>query len=195
MSKKKLRILLAELDPSETTATLRELYPESQDGLELTIVSTIATLIATIEIVNPEVLLVDLSLAHPDPLEAVRRVHRSAPEVPLIVLAGSSDKNCAEQSLSQGALDYLLKGFIDTRTLGRVLRVALERNTLEGLADLLRDSLTGLYTRDGLLTLRGARDGNGQEQEDHARLAVHENRKSGGPPRRIPSRRLRGLLA
>jgi diguanylate cyclase (GGDEF)-like protein len=153
MSKKKLRILLAELDPSETTATLRELYPESQDGLELTIVSTIATLIATIEIVNPEVLLVDLSLAHPDPLEAVRRVHRSAPEVPLIVLAGSSDKNCAEQSLSQGALDYLLKGFIDTRTLGRVLRVALERNTLEGLADLLRDSLTGLYTRDGLLTL------------------------------------------
>lgn len=36
------------------------------------------------------------------------------------------------------------------------MRAALERNTLEGLADLLRDSLTGLYTRDGFLTL-GAR--------------------------------------
>jgi len=44
-------------------------------------------------------------------------VHRSAPEVPLIVLAYGSDKNCATQSLSQGALDYLLKGFIDTRTI------------------------------------------------------------------------------
>jgi diguanylate cyclase (GGDEF)-like protein len=153
MIKKKLRILLAEGDPAETTAALRELYPEAQDGLELTIVSTIATLIATLEIVNPEVIFVDLSLAHPDPLEAVRRVHRSAPEVPLIVLADSSDKNCATQSLSQGALDYLLKGFIDTRTLERVLREALAHNTLEGLADLLRDPLTGLYIRDGFLTL------------------------------------------
>jgi hypothetical protein len=54
MIKKKLRILLAEGDPAETTAGLRELYPESQDGLELTIVSTIPTLIATLEIVNPE---------------------------------------------------------------------------------------------------------------------------------------------
>ncbi len=62
-------------------------------------------------------------------------MHRSAPEVPLIVLADGSDKNCATQSLSQGALDYLLKGFIDTRT------------------DLLRDSFTGLYIRDGFLTL------------------------------------------
>ncbi len=66
--------------PLQTTAGLRELYREAQDGLELTIVSTIPTLIATLEIVNPEVILVDLSLAHPDPLEAVRRVHRSAPD-------------------------------------------------------------------------------------------------------------------
>jgi CheY-like chemotaxis protein len=95
MIKKKLRILLAEGDHAETTAGLRELYPESQDSLELTVVSTIPTLIATLEIVNPEVIFVDLSLAHPDPLGAVRRVHRSAPDVPLIVLADSSDKNCA----------------------------------------------------------------------------------------------------
>jgi GGDEF domain-containing protein len=73
--------------------------------------------------------------------------------VPLIVLADGSDKNCAARSLNQGALNYLIKGFIDTRALERVLRAALENNTLEGLADLLRDSLTGLYTREGFLTL------------------------------------------
>jgi diguanylate cyclase (GGDEF)-like protein len=50
-------------------------------------------------------------------------------------------------------MDYVLKGFLDARTLGRVLRTALERNTFEGLADLLRDPMTGLYTREGLLTL------------------------------------------
>ncbi len=153
MNEKKLRILLAEGNPSETASALRGLYPEGQGGLELTNVSSVSTLIATLEIVNPEVIFLDLSLAHPDPLDGVRRVHRSAPAVPLIVLADGSDKICAARSLSQGALDYLLKGFIDSRTLERVLRAALEHNTLEGLADLLRDSLTGLYIRDGFLTL------------------------------------------
>jgi PleD family two-component response regulator len=153
MREKKSRILLTEGDPAETTAALRELYAESRDGLELTIVSTIPTLIGMLEIANPEVLFVDLSLAPPDPLDAVRRVHRLAPEVPLIVLADGKDKNYAAHSLSHGALDYLLKGFIDTRTLERVLRAALEHNTVEGLADLLRDLLTGLYVRDGFLTL------------------------------------------
>jgi len=156
MNEKKLRILVAEGNPGETAPALRALYPETQDVLELTVVSGVSTLIATLDIVNPEVIFLDLTLTHPAPIDAVRRVHRSAPAVPLIVLASASDKEFAVSSLRHGALDYLLKGFIDSRTLERILRAALERNTLEGLADLLRDSLTGLYTRDGLLTL-GAR--------------------------------------
>jgi diguanylate cyclase (GGDEF)-like protein len=153
MSEKKLRIMLAEGHPGETAEALRALYPDGQNGLQLTNVSSVSTLIATLEIANPEVIILDLSLAQPDPLDAVRRVHRSAPAAPLIVLADPGDKNCAVRCLDQGALDYLIKGSIDPRTLERALRPALERNTLDGLADLLRDSLTGLYIRDGFLTL------------------------------------------
>ena len=156
MNEKKLRILVAEGNPGEIAPALRSLYPEAQDSLDLTVVSGVSILIATLDIVNPEVIFLDLALTHPAPMDAVRRVQRSAPAVPLIVVAGASDKDCAVNSLSHGAQDYLLKGFIDSRTLERVLRAALERNTLEGLADLLRDPLTGLYTRDGFLTL-GAR--------------------------------------
>jgi diguanylate cyclase (GGDEF)-like protein len=153
MNEKKLRILLAEVEPGETAAALRALYSEGQDGLELTNVSSVSTLVATLEIANPEVILLDLALGHPNPLDAVRRVHRSAPAAPLIVLADPVDKDCAARCLGQGALDYLLKGFIDSRTLERALRPALERNTLDGLADLPRDSLTGLYIRHGFLAL------------------------------------------
>jgi len=153
MNGKKLRIVLAEGNPGEATSALRALYQEDQDGLELTVVSGVSTLIATLEIVNPEVIFLDLALARPDPIDAVRRVHRSAPAIPLIVIASDIEKDCAILSLSHGTQDYLLKGFIDCRTLERVLRTALERNTVEGLADLLRDPLTGLYTRDGFLTL------------------------------------------
>jgi diguanylate cyclase (GGDEF)-like protein len=153
MTQKKLRILLAESTPSETAETLKALFPDSEGGLGLTIVSTLATLIPTVKVVDPEIILLDLALSLRDPLDAVRIVHRSAPGVPLVVLAEPAQKQYAAQSLSEGAMDYLLKGFIDSRTLDRVLRGALERNTFEGLADLLRDPVTGLYTRDGLLTL------------------------------------------
>ena len=156
MSVKKLRVLVAEGNPSGVVQTLREIFPELENGLELTIVSTVDTLLSTIKLADPEVILLDLALKLRNPYDAVRVVYRSAPGVPLIVFADPTDKQRAAQSLSEGAMDYLLKGFMDQRTVERVLRSALERNTIEGLADLLRDPLTGLYTRDGFLTV-GAR--------------------------------------
>src|SRR5277367_5485378 len=153
MTQKKVRILLAEDDAAETVDTLEALYPDSTGGLDLTVVSTMATLIPTVKMVDPELILFDLDLSLSDPLDAVHLVHRSAPGIPLVVLADPAKKSYAAQSLSEGAMDYVLKGFTDARTLGRVLRTALERNTFEGLADLLRDPMTGLYTREGLQTL------------------------------------------
>jgi diguanylate cyclase (GGDEF)-like protein len=153
MSGKKFRVLLAETAPGEAAESLRSLYPGPESALELNVVSTLPTLVATIELAAPETIFFDLSLGKPDPLEAVRRVHRVAPGIPLIVFADIADKSYAARSISEGAIDYLLKGFMDTRTMERVLRTALERNTLEGLADLLRDQLTGLYNREGLTTL------------------------------------------
>jgi diguanylate cyclase (GGDEF)-like protein len=153
MSQSSLRILLAEGAPGEAAASLRLLYPESEGQLELTIVGSTATLLPTIHVVAPEIILFDLSLAKPEPLEMVRCVHRAAPEVPLIVLADESESKVAAASVRGGAQGYLLKGSMDPRTIDRVLRAALERNTVEGLADLLRDPVTGLHTRDGLHTL------------------------------------------
>jgi diguanylate cyclase (GGDEF)-like protein len=155
VSAKKLRVLMAEGTPSGAVQTLREIFSEPENALELTVVSTVATLLSTIKIADPEVILLDLSLSLRDPYDAVRLVHRSAPGVPVIVIADSADKEHAAQSLTEGAIDYLLKDFIDQRNLDRALRAALERNTFEGLADLLRDPLTGLYARDGFLTMGG----------------------------------------
>src|ERR1700721_2673764 len=129
------------------------LYPGPHSALELSVVPTVSALLLSIELTSPETILLDLSLGKPHPLEAVRRVHRAAPSIPLIVFADIVDKSYAARSVSEGAIDYLLKGFMDTRTMERVLRTALERNTLEGLADFLRDQLTGLYNRDGFTTL------------------------------------------
>lgn len=153
MTEKKFRVLLAERAPGEVAESLQALYPAGDNGLELSVVSTMPTLLATVELASPEAILFDLALGRPDPADAVRRVHRAAPGIPLIVFADPADKSYAARCLSEGAIDYLLKGFMNAETLERSLRLALERNTLEGLADLLRDKLTGLYNRDGFITL------------------------------------------
>src|SRR5216684_3777088 len=156
MTQRRLRLLLAEGSSGEAAAALHDLYAGSDPGLDLTVVSTIATLLPTIKVVDPEVILLDLGLNLREPMDAVRLVHRTAPGAPLIVIADPAEKERAIRSLAEGAMDYVLKGHIDTHTLERVLRTALERNTLTGLTDLLRDQVTGLYTRDGFLTV-GAR--------------------------------------
>ncbi|HLZ91003.1 MAG TPA: diguanylate cyclase [Candidatus Acidoferrum sp.] len=153
MTRRRLRVLLAEGSPGEVSEALRSLYANTDPGLELTVVSTIATLMPTIKIVDPEVILLDLSLSLREARDAVHLVHRTAPGVPLIVFVDASEKAQGMRSLTEGAMDFLLKGHIDAPTLERVLRAALERNTLSGLTDLLRDQVTGLYTRDGFLTV------------------------------------------
>jgi len=153
MTRRRLRVLLAEGSPGELASALHALYAGSDPGLDLTVVSTIATLLPTIKVVDPEVILLDLALNLREPMDAVHLVHRTAPGVPLIVVADPSQKEEAVRSLAEGALDYVLRGHIDAHTMERVLRAALERNTLKGLTDLLRDRVTGLYTRDGFLTV------------------------------------------
>lgn len=150
---KRICILLAGDNNGQAAQSLRGLFSAPEHALELTAVSTVATLLATLSVVSPEIIVLDLAVAYPSPRETVRRVHRAAPNIPLLVLADEGRKEDAKQALGEGAIEYILREFMDPATLTRIFRGALERNTFEGLADLLRDRTTGLYTRDGLLTI------------------------------------------
>jgi diguanylate cyclase (GGDEF)-like protein len=150
---KRIRILLAGDSSGSAAQALRALYSAPEHALELTAVSSVTTLIPTLIVVDPEIILLDLAVCYPHLKETFRRVRRAAPHVPLIVLADETQKEDAKLTLDEGALDYVLREYMNGATLSRVLRSALERNTVEGLADLLRDPVTGLYTREGMLTL------------------------------------------
>ena len=144
---------MAETDPPRISKMLRSLYPDEESALQLTLVSTVSVLLPTIQLVGPEVLFLDLATSGQDAMATVRAVHRAAPSLPLITLAAAAEKEIAEQSVREGALDFILKDVADVRTLERVLRSALERNTVSGLADLLMDQTTGLYNGEGFRAL------------------------------------------
>jgi two-component system, cell cycle response regulator len=150
---KNIRILLAGDHDGRAAQALRALFCEPEHELELTAVSTIATLLPTLGVVNPEIIVLDIAIVRDNAREAVRRLHRATPSIPLVVLADEAKKDAAKDTLLEGAMDYILREYMDTATLSRIFRGALERNTLEGLADLLRDKSTGFYSRDGLMTI------------------------------------------
>lgn len=153
MTTKKLRVLLAEDSHEGGNFSLRSFFAESESTMDLTAVSSVSTLLPSIKLVDPEIIFIDLRIAHPEPVDVVRRLHRSSPGVPIIVFADANDKENAKHCLNEGALHFLLKDEINGSEINRVVRSALEKNTLTGLTDLLRDPLTRLHNRDAFLTL------------------------------------------
>jgi diguanylate cyclase (GGDEF)-like protein/PAS domain S-box-containing protein len=78
-----------------------------------------------------DIVLLDLGLPDAQGLDTVRRARRAAPGVPLVILSGMDDESMAIDALQEGAQDYLIKGHIEPRELGRTLRYAVERKIIE----------------------------------------------------------------
>ena len=129
MTQEKVRILLAEENAEETVDTLGALFPDSTGGLDLTVVSTMATLIPTLKIVDPELILLDLEMSLSDPLDAVHLVHRSAPGIPLVVLADPR-KEAARGAESQRRRDGLRIKGVHGRTNARPRAASCARSAI-----------------------------------------------------------------
>jgi PAS domain S-box-containing protein len=78
-----------------------------------------------------DIILLDIGLPDAQGLEAVRRAHAAAPRTTLVVLTGLDDESLAAHALQEGAQDYLVKGQMETRSLVRSLRFAVERKGME----------------------------------------------------------------
>ncbi|MCB0168750.1 MAG: PAS domain S-box protein [Anaerolineae bacterium] len=74
-----------------------------------------------------DAILLDLNLPDSVGLQTFQQVYATVPQIPIVVLTGFDDDNLAAQALREGAEDYLVKGHIDGRLLGRSIRYAIER--------------------------------------------------------------------
>jgi len=157
------KILIVEDNPGDTRI-LRECLREVADAeFELEECQTVLTATELLCTTTPDVILCDLALPDSEGLESVRSIHRSSPEVPLVIVTCSNDEALAIRSLHEGAQDYLFKGQINADSLWRSVRYAMERQRvhLQLFSDALSDDLTGLNNRRGFSRLA----------EHHVRLA------------------------
>ncbi|MDH3583780.1 MAG: ATP-binding protein [Phycisphaerae bacterium] len=144
MNENSIEVLLIEDNPGDALL-IKEMLRELPHGsFSLTPASRLATGLAAMSAQRPDVVLLDLSLPDSSGLDTFTRVHEADRGVPVVVLTGLDDEELALEAMRTGAQDYLVKGQIDSRLLGRALRYACERQRieveLEQTADRLVDS-------------------------------------------------------
>ncbi len=123
------RILLIEDNPAD--ARLLEILLEDTDLGDYEIV-TKTTFGAANELLKDgekfEVILLDLYLPDSNKFEALKQLKTDFPNSNVIMMTGLNDKNVGLQAVKAGAQDFLVKGAVDSDTLAKTLRYAIERN-------------------------------------------------------------------
>lgn len=123
------RVLLIEDNPGDADL-VREGLEADPRPWHIEHVSCLSDGMAALRGRGADVVLLDLSLPDSSGLEGVRQIVGSSPQVPVVVLTGMSDASAGTHAVQEGAQEYLIKGELDPRELGRVLSYAMERHAL-----------------------------------------------------------------
>lgn len=118
------RILLLEDNPGDAVI-FREKLTASDLDFSLVHADRLSKGIEQLGAQDFDILMVDLSLPDAQGIETVMRVREAAPHLPLIVLTGLDDANAAAEAKKQGAVDYLVKWYVDSVSLARYIRYAI----------------------------------------------------------------------
>ncbi len=131
MSDKHTKILLIEDNLGYAHLVQKVLAVSSQVEYQIECADRLSTGLEHLVKGEIDVVLLDLGLPDSQGLNTLSKVRAQAPAVPIVVVTGLDDETLAIQAVRQGAQDYLVKGDIDSKTLRRVLRYAVERKWAE----------------------------------------------------------------
>ena len=143
-------VLLVEDNPGDARLVVELLNEAMGDSFRVTHVEQLADARQEVMEYGTGCVLLDLSLPDAARLEALMQLRAAAPDVPIVILSGLQDELLAVKAVQEGAQDYLVKGRVDGAAIGRSIRYAVERKSLEmhTAHKALHDHLTGLPNRD-----------------------------------------------
>jgi len=125
------KILLIENDPAAAGAIQAALTGSHTGSFEVEWVRQLAEGLARLSKKGIAAVLLNLSLPDSHGIETFDRLLIAAPDVPILILGGPDDEALAKQAVERGAQDYLLPGHLDSYSLPRALRNAVERKAVE----------------------------------------------------------------
>src|SRR5882724_12310438 len=75
--------------------------------------------------------LLELCLPDSEGIKTFDKLFTAAPDVPILILGGNANEALAKEAVGRGAQDYLLPGHLDSYSLPRAQRNAIERKAVE----------------------------------------------------------------
>jgi signal transduction histidine kinase len=138
---KRIRILLVE--DSETDVVLLKGAFEDIHGFEheLVHVQRLADGLARMQEEPVDVVLLDLGLPDSQGVDTFTKLHRQAPNVPVLILTGLNDESAGVSAISQGAEDFIVKNQVQPSVLARSVRYAIERQRQKSELEHVREEL------------------------------------------------------
>ena len=130
-------VLLIEDNPGDADLVRLRLV-ESKSDVHVSCVPRLSDALACLDAETPSLVLLDLNLPDSHGAETFRRIRQKAPNVPVVILSGQDDEAMAIKAVHQGVQDYLVKGDITSKQLGRALSYAVERQGLLRALDITR---------------------------------------------------------
>lgn len=124
-------ILLIEDNPGDAVI-FREKLNASDLDYKLATAQRMSEGIERINNTDFDIILADLSLPDTNGLETVSKVREAAPGLPVIVLTGLDDAATAAEAKKLGAVDYLVKWYVDSVSLARYIRYAIAQYQMFG---------------------------------------------------------------
>ena len=123
-----IRVLLVEDNPVDVLLVEAQL---SQSGTDFCFdhAETLEGALQCLSVRHTDVILLDLTLPDSSELETFAKLHAKCVDIPVVILTGREDVELASKAVREGAQDYLFKGKIDSESLARSIRYAIERNT------------------------------------------------------------------
>src|SRR5258705_2621530 len=124
------KILLIENDPAAADK-IREAFTAAGSGsFDVEWVRQLSQGLARLAKGGIDAVLLELSLPDSQGIETFDKLFSAAPDVPILVL-GNGNEALAKEAVGRGAQDYLLAGHLDSYSLPRALRNAIERKAVE----------------------------------------------------------------
>ena len=125
------KILLIEGDPVSAKEILAALSASGNDSFDVKWVSHLSEGLSRLRNKGVDAILVSLSLPDNQGIETFDKLFAAAPDVPILILGGHDNEAQAKQAVARGAQDYLLPDHLDSYSLPRALRNAIERKMVE----------------------------------------------------------------
>jgi serine phosphatase RsbU (regulator of sigma subunit) len=125
-----LSVLLVEDDRADALL-VEELIADAAADITFAWAQSISDAERELARARPDCVLLDLNLPDASGIDALERIGKWDPSIPIVVLTGLNDEHFGISAVASGAQDYLIKGRVEPENLRRALLYAIERKRAE----------------------------------------------------------------